>query len=59
MIALDGTPTKSRLGANALLGVSMAAARAGGRGAGHAALRAPRDARAGAQPDGRTCCRCR
>jgi len=29
MIALDGTPAKSRLGANALLGVSMAAARAG------------------------------
>jgi enolase len=28
MIVLDGTPTKSRLGANALLGVSMAAARA-------------------------------
>jgi enolase len=28
MIALDGTPTKSRLGANAVLGVSMAAARA-------------------------------
>ncbi len=28
MIALDGTPTKSRLGANALLGVSMAFARA-------------------------------
>jgi enolase len=28
MIALDGTPTKRRLGANALLGVSMAAARA-------------------------------
>ena len=28
MIALDGTPTKSRLGANALLAVSMAAARA-------------------------------
>jgi enolase len=27
LIALDGTPTKSRLGANALLGVSMAAAR--------------------------------
>jgi enolase len=27
-IALDGTPAKSRLGANALLGVSMAAARA-------------------------------
>jgi enolase len=29
MIALDSTPTKSRLGANALLGVSMAVARAG------------------------------
>src|SRR5258705_5290034 len=28
MIALDGTPTKSRLGANALLGVSMAFAHA-------------------------------
>jgi len=28
MIGLDGTPTKSRLGANALLGVSMAAAKA-------------------------------
>jgi enolase len=28
MIALDGSPTKSRLGANALLGVSMAALRA-------------------------------
>ncbi|HEY1909344.1 MAG TPA: phosphopyruvate hydratase [Vicinamibacterales bacterium] len=28
MIGLDGTPAKSRLGANALLGVSMAAARA-------------------------------
>jgi enolase len=29
LIDLDGTPAKSRLGANALLGVSMAAARAG------------------------------
>src|SRR5579862_8980168 len=28
MIGIDGTPTKSRLGANALLGVSMAAAKA-------------------------------
>jgi enolase len=28
MIALDGTPTKARLGANAILGVSMAALRA-------------------------------
>jgi enolase len=33
MIALDGTPTKSRLGANALLGVSMAALRAERRAA--------------------------
>ena len=32
--ALDGTPAKSRLGANALLGVSMAAARAGAAAAG-------------------------
>src|SRR5580704_15724337 len=28
MISLDGTPTKSRLGANAILAISMAAARA-------------------------------
>jgi enolase len=34
LIDLDGTPTKSRLGANALLGVSMAAARAGAAAAG-------------------------
>ena len=34
LIDLDGTPTKSRLGANALLGVSMAAARAGATAAG-------------------------
>ena len=30
MIALDGTPNKSRLGANAILGVSLAAAKAAG-----------------------------
>lgn len=29
MICLDGTPTKSKLGANAILGVSLAAAKAG------------------------------
>ena len=29
MIELDGTPTKSKLGANAILGVSLAAAKAG------------------------------
>ena len=34
MIALDGTPAKSRLGANALLGVSMAATRAAASAAG-------------------------
>ena len=34
LIALDGTPAKSRLGANALLGVSMAFARAGAAAAG-------------------------
>ena len=34
MIALDGTPTKSRLGANAILGVSMAAMRADAASAG-------------------------
>ena len=33
LIDLDGTPSKSRLGANALLGVSMAAARAAARSA--------------------------
>jgi enolase len=32
MIALDGTPTKSRLGANAILGVSMAAMKADAAG---------------------------
>ncbi len=34
LIALDGTPTKGRLGANALLGVSMAALKAGADHAG-------------------------
>jgi enolase len=34
LIALDGTPTKSRLGANAMLGVSMAVARATAAAAG-------------------------
>ena len=38
MIALDGTPTKSRLGANALLGVSMAALRAEAAAEARAAL---------------------
>ena len=34
MIALDGTPNKSRLGANAILGVSLAVARAAAQSAG-------------------------
>ncbi|MDA1184357.1 MAG: phosphopyruvate hydratase [Acidobacteria bacterium] len=34
LLELDGTPTKSRLGANALLGVSMAASKAGAAAAG-------------------------
>jgi enolase len=34
LIELDGTPTKSRLGANAIVGVSMAACRAGAMSAG-------------------------
>ena len=34
MIALDGTPNKSRLGANAILGVSLAAAKAASNSAG-------------------------
>jgi enolase len=34
MIALDGTPTKSNLGANAILGVSMAVARAASQSVG-------------------------
>ena len=34
MIALDGTPNKARLGANAILGVSMAVARAASQAAG-------------------------
>jgi len=34
MIELDGTPTKSRLGANAILGCSLAAAKAGAAAAG-------------------------
>ena len=42
MIALDGTPTKSRLGANALLGVSMAAARAAAAARRVPLYRAPR-----------------
>ena len=41
MIELDGTPNKGRLGANAILAVSMAAARAAAAAAAHAALPLP------------------
>jgi enolase len=40
LLELDGTPTKSRLGANALLSVSMAAARAAAAAAGQPLYRA-------------------
>ena len=42
LIELDGTPNKSRLGANAILAVSMAVARGGGSGAGTVPVRLPR-----------------
>ena len=42
MIELDGTPTKSRLGANAILAVSLAAGQGRGRGSRVAALPPPR-----------------
>ncbi len=38
MIALDGTPNKGRLGANAILGVSLAVAKAAAQSCEHAAL---------------------
>ena len=52
MIALDGTPNLGRLGANAILGVSMALARAVASGRGlpvheHLASLVPQEARAG------------
>ena len=50
MIELDGTPAKSRLGANALLGVSMAVARAAAAAA-HRPLYAHFAALGGAQGD--------
>jgi len=39
MIALDGTPTKSKLGANAILGVSLAVARAAALSSGQSLFR--------------------
>ena len=53
MIDLDGTANKGRLGANAILGVSLATAKAAARCARPAALSLCRRGRAP------TCCRCR
>ena len=61
LLALDGTPTKSHLGANAILGVSMACARAAALGhelplyrylggVGAVTLPVPRDGRIGGMP---------
>ena len=52
LIALDGTDDKRRLGANAILGVSMAAARAAAADAGRPLWRYLGGGR-------RRCCRCR
>jgi enolase len=41
LIETDGTETKSRLGANAIVGTSMAIARAGARVSRHAAIAIP------------------
>ena len=60
LIALDGTPNKGRLGANALLGVSMAVASRLGGGRGPAAVRVPGLARAGrTREQAGRCCPCR
>ena len=53
MIELDGTETKARLGANALLAVSLATAHAAARDSEAAAVPLPRRCR------GRRRCRCR
>ena len=54
LIELDGTPNKSRLGANAILGVSLAAARAAAAAAGEPLYRY-----LGGVRRAPTCCRCR
>ena len=53
MLDLDGTPNKAKLGANAILGVSLAVAKAAAESRRPAALTATS---AGPTP---TCCRCR
>ena len=63
MIELDGTPNKGRLGANAILGVSLAAAKAAAADAGRPLYEYLGElyAATGAEGRGRgrTCCRCR
>ncbi len=51
LISLDGTPNKSRLGANAILAVSLAAAHASAAERAHAAVEVP-GRRDGAHPAG-------
>ena len=53
MIELDGTPTKTRLGANAILGVSLAVAKAAAAAAGEPLYRYL------GGPQARSPCRCR
>ncbi len=53
MIELDGTPNKGKLGANAILGVSMAVAKAAAEASRPAAVPLPRRRRRQA------CCPCR
>jgi enolase len=50
MLALDGTPNKARLGANAILGVSLAVAKAAAQGAGLPLYRYVGGARANTLP---------
>ena len=52
LIALDGTPNKARLGANAILGVSLAVAKAAAQSAGSRSTAMSADASA-------RCCPCR
>ncbi len=56
---LDGTPNKSRLGANAILGVSLATARASAAEAGVPLVHLPRRALRLPRGSRRRCCRCR
>ena len=56
MIELDGTPNKGRLGANAILGVSLAAAKAAAADSEQPLYRYLAELYGGGEP---SCCRCR